>query len=243
MARTTPVSEGRWEQAQASEAAYWEASARDTVNFTRSIAGMTEFIRWAELSSGGLPADGEHIELGIGPFGVSCLHLLAGSRSVVGVDPLPLAEVGSLGFPGPLMSFVEACRDGYSHVLAPGESTGLEEGRFSSAVLHNMLDHVRDPAGVVRESARILRPGGILLVACDAFSALGAFKHRNYTRRRHPTSLEVQAHPYRFTIGELLPLFGEGGIELAGHNQSQAGRLQRVAGRHVRVFAVGRKRA
>lgn len=43
---------------------------------------------------------------------------------------------------------------------APAEATGLETGRFDWSVCRYLLQHVPDPAQVVREMARITRPGG-----------------------------------------------------------------------------------
>ncbi|WP_417208451.1 class I SAM-dependent methyltransferase [Antarctobacter sp.] len=51
--------------------------------------------------------------------------------------------------------------------LGDGEALGLADASTDIAILHTVLSHVADPAPLVAEAARILRPGGTLVV-CDA---------------------------------------------------------------------------
>lgn len=41
---------------------------------------------------------------------------------------------------------------------------GLSGGHFDAVALFHIIEHVPDPAGLVREVARLLRPGGVLLL-------------------------------------------------------------------------------
>lgn len=51
--------------------------------------------------------------------------------------------------------------------LGDGAALDLADGCADIAVLHTVLSHVADPAPLVAEAARILRPGGTLVI-CDA---------------------------------------------------------------------------
>lgn len=48
-----------------------------------------------------------------------------------------------------------------------GASIDLADEAADISILHTVLSHVPDPAGIIAEAARILRPGGTLVI-CDA---------------------------------------------------------------------------
>lgn len=57
-----------------------------------------------------------------------------------------------------------AARKGLTTVAAAAESLPLEDESFDAAMLVSMLHHVADPAAVLGEARRILRPGGHMAV-------------------------------------------------------------------------------
>jgi ArsR family transcriptional regulator len=68
----------------------------------------------------------------------------------------------------------------------------LADSSFDLAVLQMVLHHAEDPAGVLAETARVLRPGGAAIVI-----DLAAHDHRDLTARlahRHPGFTEPQMH-------------------------------------------------
>ncbi|UOM34975.1 trans-aconitate 2-methyltransferase [Acuticoccus sp. I52.16.1] len=81
---------------------------------------------------------------------------------VHGVDPSPQFIAVAESQPGPNLSFA----------VGDGRSLAEPDGSADVALLHTVLTHVPDPAPLVAEAVRILRPGGALVV-CDAdFSKL-----------------------------------------------------------------------
>jgi SAM-dependent methyltransferase len=95
------------------------------------------------------------VDVGPGPLG---FQDACPARVSIGVEPLAerFREHGLL------------MEDSHAVYLAVGaESIPLVSGSVDVAVTRNSLDHVTDPPAVTAEIARILRPGGTLLVSVD----------------------------------------------------------------------------
>lgn len=80
--------------------------------------------------------------------------------------------------------------------LRPGDSFPFDDGRFNSASLLDVLEHVADQAALLAEVRRVLRPGGIVVVTVPrqhifSFLDSGNWKfrfpslHRRYYVARH----------------------------------------------------------
>lgn len=74
-------------------------------------------------------------------------------------------------------------------VRADGACLPFREDRFGCAVMMDMLHHLDDPAPVLREMARVVRPGGVIIVAdfSEAGFDLVARVHRE-EGHEHPRS-------------------------------------------------------
>ncbi len=62
---------------------------------------------------------------------------------------------------------------------------------FDAALLTEVLEHVADPLGVLKETARVLRSGGVLLVSMPFLFAVHAdpYDFQRWTGCRHETTL------------------------------------------------------
>jgi len=160
----------------------------------RARAATDSFVRkgaeWDETSALGLPADGvEAALLGLLPAGNlgrgldigtgtgRLLELLAPRLSAgVGVD----ASRSMLA-----LARARLARPGLTHCavrLADMYRLPLPDGGFDLVLMHMLLHHAEDPAAALIEAARVLRPGGRLIVVDlaphDNSEALHRLAHR-----------------------------------------------------------------
>jgi SAM-dependent methyltransferase len=239
-----PVPRSRWEVAQSAEQRYWDRTCADSKEFVRILHEKVTVATWIARQLPAGPSPGEWVEIGIGPLGVGCTHLLddGGASSIVGVEPLPLVPEDHIALPEVLRQLVLACRNGdYQHHQAAGESTGLESERFSFAACYNVLDHVQDPGALLAEAHRILAPDGMLILGCDVVSTLSLLKFRTYVRRRHPRDLGVLAHTFRFRARELHVLLARAGFRIVASSRPQKAWIRDLAGHAERVLLLAEK--
>lgn len=98
------------------------------------------------------------------------------------------------------------------HVVPPGERIPLPAASADTVLSTQVLEHVAEPALYLREAARVLRPGGILLLTCP-----GAFM------------LHEEPHDYyRYTRFGLAHLLGGAGFEIL--RMEEGGGAWRVIG-------------
>jgi SAM-dependent methyltransferase len=96
-----------------------------------------------------IPPDARVLEVGSGAHG---LIFFFGAQNALGLDPL--AHHYSKLFP--------AWQDRVLTISAGGESLPLRDGSFDVVLCDNVVDHAKDPKGVMCEIARVLAPGGML---------------------------------------------------------------------------------
>lgn len=241
---TAAVTLDRWQEAQRAEQSYWDDVLFDAGEFARTLAEKVQASQWWAGRLGGEMPAGDWVEIGIGPLGVGCLQFLpeTAGRALVGVEPLPLASPDRLRLPPSLAATVRACQaPDYTQVRAMGEDTGLESERFGLAVCYNVLDHVRQPAAILRETQRLLRPGGLLLLGCDTVSALSLLRYHAWVKRRHPDSIGVRAHPFRFFARDLIAMAGRAGFRVLAGNRREPRWWHETAGRAHRLLLLCEK--
>ncbi|MCB9682931.1 MAG: methyltransferase domain-containing protein [Alphaproteobacteria bacterium] len=100
------------------------------------------------------------VDLGCGPGRVTARLATAvgAAGTVLGVDHDPALLARAMG--GPRTADAGTCR----WVHADAAAVDLPDATADAVVAHMLLQHVPDPAAVVREAARLLRPGGLLVV-------------------------------------------------------------------------------
>lgn len=185
------------------------------------------------------PPPADLVELGAAP-GTQCILLAQAGYRVTGVD-LGHASDAWAGEPEGTMesAFAEA---GVELVLwnLEHDPYPLPDGSFDIVLLTEVLEHLRDyPLRALTETARILRPGGIVLLTTpNAASPQNrvrlAFGHSVYT----PLSdwmfgLPHARHAREYTAAELTELVHRADLELISiegrHFHICSGRQDRVA--------------
>lgn len=100
-------------------------------------------------------ATGSLLEVGAG-FGTFCSEVMRRGLfgRVVGVEPTP--------------DLAQTCRDrGIEVIELPVEQVAIEPGlRFDVIASFEVIEHLFDPGAFVASAARLLAPGGILLLVC-----------------------------------------------------------------------------
>lgn len=89
------------------------------------------------------------------------------------------------------------------------EEIGFPNGEFDMVILWHVLEHVRAPRAMLQEVARILKPGGTLLVAVPNFASLEA-------RMSGPGwfHLDVPRHLTHFTPRSLRDVLDQAGLSV-----------------------------
>lgn len=237
----------RWAAAQSSEISYWRGlGGQEALRLCAEKADF--FALLGDAAAIEFLADKTVLEIGCGPVAISivsfapCKHRV---RQLVKTDPLPRlalrdTRLRSEAWAAPLLTWLDALADEGDYVQIAGEDMPFA-AQFDTVVVYNVLDHVRDPLGILRNAARALRPGGHVLVAVDCRSVVGRLRFDWWTRRTQPGTIMVEAHPHTF-----VPTMVERLIERAGFRIRRRygipGTLGRWIGRATRPVFVAQKR-
>jgi SAM-dependent methyltransferase len=178
----------RWRRAQDHERRYWQERgdvaaimARRKPHYEAALARI----------AGMLPEHAVIADVGSGP---TCwTRFLPGSR--VFTDPLMHSYIDRWGKQLP---------EGLA-IAAAGEALPLRSGSCDLVFSVNAIDHCADPAAVVRECARVARPGGLVAISVYAHPRVRAALRR-LTEMFGGTD---DPHPHSFTR-ETLPRLIEG---------------------------------
>jgi ubiquinone/menaquinone biosynthesis C-methylase UbiE len=83
----------------------------------------------------------------------------------------------------------------------------FESGSFDAVIIWHVLEHISDPAEMVRESARILKTGGLLAIAVPNFASM-----QSSLFRRSWFHLDLPRHIYHFTPHTLTAILERSGF-------------------------------
>src|SRR5438876_549318 len=118
------------------------------------------------------------------------------------LEKRPDAEVYGLDFSGQALAYT---RERGHHHLVQADLTRLPfpDGTFDVITALDVVEHIREDEGALREVNRVLRPGGVLLVSVPAFRFLWG-----------PHDIALQ-HFRRYTTGEMGRLMRRTGFRVS----------------------------
>jgi SAM-dependent methyltransferase len=187
------VSEERWRRAQGFELAHQRRKALRLRGRVPSLAAArTAYAAQTfEILSPFLDLSSEMrvLEVGAGPHGIS--YFLPTGKGFA-LDPLA---------PFYRQAFAELLGSSQTtSVAGRGEELPFTSGSFALVICDNVLDHVRDPAAVLAEAARILAAGGILCLGVDVHRWGGHLLSRVHERLVAPRRVlrAFGPHPFCF---------------------------------------------
>jgi SAM-dependent methyltransferase len=91
------------------------------------------------------------------------------------------------------------------------EDINFAEGFFDAVIIWHVLEHINDPLSLIQETARILRPGGMLAIAVPNFDSSQARIFRESWFH-----LDLPRHRYHFTPDTLLRCLNKNGFDSIG---------------------------
>jgi SAM-dependent methyltransferase len=240
------VTRERWTEAQAAEARFWQGiEARGLLRICTSLSNFVYAIGNDRMSS--LVDDKAVLEIGCGPLGISLVSLYHEKRRLrrlVKSDPLPQMDLihtpaATDDWARPFVNWIEELAREGDYVQQPGEELRFKE-EFDTVIIYNVIDHVRDPLGVLQAGHAALRSGGRILLAVDCFSFLGRLRFDYYMRRAYRGSILVDAHPHSFDPKRAIAL-----MQSAGFRDvvclSPRSRIQNMLGHAYFASFVGQK--
>lgn len=184
----------RWARAQEQEQEFWQQRG-NMVWLVDTF--MPRYVQAFAALAAQLPEAPVVVDVGSGP---TCWGQLVPGEHIY-LDPLMCGYVEKWdGKPPP----------GWL-VAAMGEALPLRTGSTDLVVSVNAIDHCADPGLVVRECARIVKPGGLVAIGVYAHPPLRA------ALRRLWESLHINlddAHAYSFTRDTVSSLMAQAGLEV-----------------------------
>ncbi len=146
----------------------------------------------------------EYLEPGARVLDIGCGdgHLLADLRDVAGYD----LELSGIEFSTDAIA--SARRLGIDVAEGRAEDVELPEGSFDLVILNQLIEHVREPAALLRSIARWLRPGGHVFVETPNIDSVDA----RLFRRRYWGGYHLPRHFHLFDTRTLERLAEQEGL-------------------------------
>ena len=116
-----------------------------------------------------LPEDARVLEIGSGT-GVIARRLACmtgGQVHVTGIDQSPALVEAAKRF-----AAHEKLEDGLAFEVGDAHALLFESGHFDAVIAHTVISHVSDPATVLRQAHRVLKPAGTLVVFDGDYASL-----------------------------------------------------------------------
>jgi 2-polyprenyl-3-methyl-5-hydroxy-6-metoxy-1,4-benzoquinol methylase len=161
---------------------------------------VSTYVANVDLDELGVGPDGRIVDVGCGEGGLAELFVRAGHH-VTGVEPAAYLRERFEARVKPL--------DPESAVVdGVGESLPFSDGEVAAVTITEVLEHVADPAAVLAELHRAVKPGGVVCLSVPT----------SYTEllfwRLHPRYAENATHVRIFTRPELRKLIETAGFDI-----------------------------
>lgn len=238
----TAISQERWQSAQSAEMQYWLGV--NVEELLRICAEKPAFLSLlGDKLCTSLLAGKSVIEIGTGPLGISLASFHSAKKDTVRllkIDPLPRLRLSATAlaradWARKLLEWAEELSNEGEYRRTAGEELAIDS-EFDTAIIYNVLDHVRSPETILSQARRALRPGGRIVIGVDCLSVLGRLKFEQYYRRKGGPGPE--AHPHSFLPAHVLAMLRRAGFRNL-RSYGIPGGLRRFAGPHFRPAFVG----
>lgn len=176
-----------------------------------------------------LIADRDVLDLGCGYGGRPVRFAELGARSVLGVEIEASMITHCKRFAA------ERGRPDVRFAVGTGERIPCDDDAFDVVTMNDVMEHVVDPAQVLRECDRVLRPGGLLATVFPPYYSFHAGSHLHGYATRVPGLNLV--FPTRTLKAAALRRFAEQGIDHTSHlREEPTDKLWNQNGLTVRSF-------
>lgn len=214
----------QWVGAQKVETGFWDGIVRWDHSILEILAANSA--KAAKLSSILSDTPEVSLEVGIGALGLGISGFLPQIPQRYGLDPIPPVSLESRDpSHGQLLRFMAERRAAISYVVACGEEIPFRSQSMDLVICCNVIDHASEPAAILKEIHRVLKPDGLLFFDVHTFSALGLVKWHLWTKRVYKDQILVKSHPYRMyesAVRDELRSCGFRETKLFGHNLSSS---------------------
>lgn len=215
------VSRTRWEKAQAYERSYWESRAAqiqseesgDLSWYGWRAERLHEIVGQAVPELGPSLASARILEVGSGPVGIASF-LRAGER--VAVDPL-------CDYYSTQPALIRHRSPDVRYQSVRGEELPFPDAHFDLVILDNVIDHVRNADGVMREIRRVLGEKGVLFFTVNLHPLWGSLLHRMLSK----TGVD-KGHPHTFTLDGARDLLRQHGFGIRHEEWQDYGEAKRA---------------
>ena len=180
---TKGVTRDRWVQAQQFEYDEWKDNAAILESEWQEL--VDKYADFFPKIANRIGLNSSSKILDVGSMSTVPARLL-GTGIITGLEPL--AE--KLGITGreklPVVTMISA----------RAEEMPFPEASFDCVVCRNVIDHTQDPARIIREIHRVLKPDGHVLLICYTYAPFIAWV-KNFSEKYH--IMRNVGHPFAFT--------------------------------------------